>query len=65
MERLEIIILFIILSTIVLPFNPLVATKGNEGFVNQNMVNADFNISSLVYDLISKPMNISYADWTE
>ncbi len=65
MEKSVIIVLLIILPTMVLPVNSLFATKGNESFVNQDMVNVNFNTSGLVYDLNSKPFNISYADWTE
>lgn len=65
MEKLLIIVLLIVILTMVLPVNPLFATKGNESFVSQNMVNANLDTSTLVYDVNSKPFNISYADWTE
>lgn len=48
-----------------LPANCLFATDGNESSVNQDMIEMNINTSSLVYDLNSKPFNISYADWTE
>lgn len=48
-----------------LPTNYSIATKGNESITNQVMVKADLNISSFIYDLHSKPFNISYVDWTE
>ena len=65
MKQAVIIALLIILLIAVLPSNLSIATKGNESFVMQDMVRSDFNISSLVYDLNSKPFDISYADWTE
>lgn len=65
MKQAVIIALLIILLIAVLPSNLSIATKGNESFVKQDMVRSDFNISSLVYDLNSKPFDISYADWTE
>jgi hypothetical protein len=66
MEKSVIIVLFnLLLIAALLPTNPLFATKGNESFVNQDMVRPDFNISSLVYDLNSNPFSISYSDWTE
>ena len=65
MEKMIVILLLIIVLTVVLPVNPLFAIKGNESFINQDKVNLNANISSLVYDLNSKPFNISYADWTE
>ena len=65
MEKMIVILLLIIVLTVVLPVNPMFAIKGNESFINQDKVNLNANISSLVYDLNSKPFNISYADWTE
>jgi hypothetical protein len=65
MEKTVIIVLLIVLSTLILPVNLLFATKGNESSVNQDLVNANLNTSSLIYDLNSKPFNISYSDWTE
>ncbi len=65
MEKMMIILLLIIVLTVVLPVNSLFAIKGNESFINQDKVNLNANISSLVYDLNSKPFNITYADWTE
>ena len=65
MEKSVIIVLFIVLLIAVLPTNALFASKGNKSLVNQDMVSADSNNSSLVYDSNSSPFNISYADWTE
>ena len=66
MKQSVIIVLLIILLIAVLPHSNLSnASKGNGSFVKQDVVRSDFNISSLVYDLNSKPFNISYADWTE
>ncbi|WP_148685503.1 hypothetical protein [Candidatus Nitrosocosmicus hydrocola] len=66
MEKSSIIlILFILFTVMALPANCLFATDGNESFVNQDMIEMNINTSSLVYDLNSKPFNISYADWTE
>ena len=55
------LVIFLIIG---FPASSLLATKGNESFVDQDMVNKNFNISSLVYDLNSTPFNTSYADWT-
>ena len=65
MEKSVIVVLFILLLTAVLPTNALLASKGTESIVNQDMISMNSNISSLVYDLNSSPFNISYADWTE
>ena len=51
MEKMMIILLLIIVLTVVLPVNSLFAIKGNESFINQDKVNLNANISSLVYDL--------------
>lgn len=61
------VVLFIMVTTIILlPVSSLFdATAENKSNVTQGMVNANFNTSTLVYDLNSKPYNISYADWTE
>lgn len=55
----------IILSIVLILVNPLYATKTNDSSIKQDMINQNIDISSLVYDLNSKPFNISYADWTE
>lgn len=57
-------VFLVIFLFIVFPTSSLLATKGNESFVDQNIVNKNLNISSLVYDLNSAPFNTSYADWT-
>jgi hypothetical protein len=54
----------VIFLFIVFPSSSVLATKGNESFVDQNMVNKNFNISSLAYDLNSAPFNTSYTDRT-
>ena len=65
MKKSLIIVSLIILSSILIPVNPLYSTKTNDSLINQDMINTNIEISSLVYDLNSKPSNISYADWTE
>ncbi len=57
-------VFLVIFLSVVFPTSSLLATKGNETFVDRNMVNMNFNISGLVYDLNSTPFNTSYADWT-
>ncbi len=65
MLKLGVTVFLVIFSFIGFPTGSLLATEGNESFVDQGMVNMNFNVSSLVYDLDSKPFNVSYADWTE
>ena len=64
MTMLTPILFVLIVLVIQQPLNVLSAAAENYSNITKPTVHAEFNISSLGYNIDSNPFNISYSDWT-
>src|SRR5215217_4307924 len=65
MIKFIIILISLTIGLILVNLNNVISYGEDYSYQTTKTNNTNFDISNLVYDIDSKPFNVSYADWTE